>query len=311
MKAVRIHAFGGPEVLTLEEAPTPAPGADDVLVRILAAGVNPVDYKFRAGGMLRPENLPVILGGDIAGVIERLGPQVMGFTEGEAVYALLPGLRGGYAELAAVPAQDCAVKPQRLSFVQAAAAPMAALTAWQALFDLGDLKEGQRALVHGAAGGVGNFAVQLAKARGATVIATCSRDDFDFVRRLGATEVIDYRGERFEEQVANLDLVLDTQGGETRERSWGVLKAGGILVSTQGAPSNEEAVRRSVRAAGVSVRPNGAQLAQIGRLIDLGQVTLHIDRTYPLSAAADAHARLEHEHVRGKIVLQVAQERSA
>ena len=307
MKAVRIHAFGGPEVLTLEETPAPSPRPDEVLVRVLAAGVNPADYQFRAGSYMRPEDLPVILGGDIAGVIERLGPEVAGFTQGEAVYALLPGLRGGYAELAAVPAQDCAIKPQRLSFLQAAAVPLAALTAWQALFDLGDLKEGQRALVHGAAGGVGQFAVQLAKAREATVIATCSRDDFDFVRRLGATEVIDYRGERFEERVANLDLVLDTQGGETRERSWAVLKAGGILVSTLGAPSNEEAVRHNVRAAGVLVRPNGAQLAQIGRLIDLGQVMPDIDRTYPLSAAAEAQARLEHEHVRGKLVLQVAE----
>ncbi len=306
MKAVRIHAFGGPEVLHVDDLETPAPAEGEVLLRVHAAGVNPVDCKTRSGAYprVKSEKLPFTLGLDVAGVVERCGPEVEDLSEGDHVYAMLPD-GGGYAEYARIPAALCASKPAEADHVHAAAVPLAALTAWQGLFDEGNLQAGEHVLIHGAAGGVGHFAVQLAKARGATISATCSGKDAAFVRGLGADQVVDYRSERFEDRVHDVDLVLDLVAGETQDRSWAVLKRGGTLVSTLAPPSRERVAGKAGRGLHYMARPNGRQLAAIGRLIDGGRVKPAVDSVFPLEAAAAAEQRLETDSVRGKVVLQV------
>ncbi len=307
MKAVRIHQFGGPEVLRLEETPMPEPADGEVLIRVQAASVNPVDYKIRNGGYprVKQDQLPITMGRDVAGVIERCGRAVDGFSPGEAVFALLPQGRGGFAEFVAVTSTDCAKAPERIDATQAAAVPLAGLTAWQGLFDQGDLKGGERVLIHGAAGGVGHFAVQFAKAKGATVIATARGEDRSFLQSLGADEVIDYETGRFEDAVEPVDVVFDLVGGQTQDRSWRVLKAGGAMISTLQAPSPEKAAEHHAKAAHYMAEPNGRELEDIAALIDQGEVTPMIDRIYDLEAAVEAETRLENEHVRGKIVLEV------
>jgi NADPH:quinone reductase-like Zn-dependent oxidoreductase len=306
MKAVRIHEFGGPETLRVEDLPVPEPGAGEVRIRVLAASVNPVDYKMRNGGYLPPDALPLTLGRDVAGVVDAVGDGVDTFSPGDAVFAMLDREHGGYVEFVVQPAANCARQPARLDAIQAAAVPLAGLTAWQGLFDHGGLQAGQRVLVHGAAGGVGHFAVQFAGARGATVFATCSGQDADFVRGLGISEVIDYRSERFEDRVGEVDLVYDLVAGETQDRSWSVLKDGGVLVSTLQEPDQAKAAAKHARGVHYMAQPNGGQLADIARLIDAGEVAPRIDRVFPLDAAAEAETALEKDHVRGKIVLQVA-----
>lgn len=306
MQVVRIHSFGGPEVLALEDLPKPRPGSDEILLRVNAASVNPVDFKIRNGGYLSADKLPLVLGRDLSGVVEQCGRAVASFDVGDAVYAMLTPDRGGYAEFAAVKAADCAAKPKTLDHLHAAAVPLAALTAWQGIFDHGGLTQGQSILVHGAAGGVGHFAVQFAKARGATVYATCSGRDLDFVRSLGVDTVIDYKAQRFEDLVRDIDLVYDLIGGETQDRSWAVLKRGGIIVSTLGEPPKDKAAEHGARGARYTAKPDGAELAEIGRLIDAGKVRVEVGKIFPLRQAAEAEWTLEREHVRGKIVLKVA-----
>jgi NADPH:quinone reductase-like Zn-dependent oxidoreductase len=218
---------------------------------------------------------------------------------------MLPHDRGGYAERVAIPESVCARKPDRLDFVQAAAVPLAALTAWQGLFDQGRLEQGQVVLIHGAAGGVGHFAVQFGRARGAQVIATCGGEDKGFVLSLGARQVIDYKAERFEDAVEKVDLVFDLIGGDTLERSFTVVRPGGTIVSTLQAPNPQKLAERGACGAHYHAQPSGEQLEQIGRMIDSGRVTPAVDRTYPLARAAEAEEWLEHRHVRGKIVLTV------
>ena len=305
MKAVRIHEFGGPETLRVEDLPMPQPGRGEVRIRVMAASVNPVDYKMRNGGYLPREALPLTLGRDVAGLIDSIGSGVQDFLAGESVFAMLDREHGGYVEYVTQTSANCARKPAKLDFIQAAAVPLAGLTAWQGLFDRGGLQAGQRVLIHGAAGGVGHFAVQFARARGATVIATCSGRDADFVESLGAAEVIDYHAERFEDRVQDIDLVYDLIGGETQDRSWAVLKTGGILVSTLKAPDKAKAAARHARGEHYMAQPDGRELAEIARLIDAGQVVPRIDRVYMLDDAAEAEAALEYDHVRGKIVLEV------
>lgn len=271
-----------------------------------ASSVNPVDYKIRNGGYMPEDRLPITLGRDIAGVVSRCGPDVETYRPGDAIYALLPAGAGGYAEFATIPADVCARKPVRLDFVQAAAVPLAALTAWQGLFSQGGLQPGQSVLIHGASGGVGHFAVQFAAVRGATVIATCRGEDRAFVRGLGATTVVDYKTQDFRDAMRRVDLVLDLVGGEARDRSWDVLRDGGLLVSTLGEPDQAKAVEHNAMGLGYLTEPNGAQLAEITRLIDDGRVMPHIDQVFPLDHSGDAERRLEEEHVRGKVVLQVA-----
>ena len=222
MKGIWIRAFGGPEVLSLEDTPSPEPTDGEVLVRILAASVNPVDYKIRQGGYppVGDDKLPLILGRDVAGVVDRIGPGGDAFPVGDEVFAMLPLDRGGYAEFVAVRAEVCARQPEGADVVHAASAPLAGLTAWQGLFDHGGLQAGQTVLIHGAGGGVGHLAVQFARASGATVIATGRSEDHDLLKGLGAAEVIDYQSQSFETQVPEVDVVFDLVGGQTQERSW-------------------------------------------------------------------------------------------
>jgi NADPH:quinone reductase-like Zn-dependent oxidoreductase len=309
MKAVRFHEYGGPEVLKYEDAPKPEPAAGEVLVRVHAAGINPLDWKIRAGFLkeMWPYPLPLILGWDLSGVVEANGSGASRFQAGDEVYSRPDiGRDGAYAEYIAVREEELALKPKMLDHVNAAAVPLTALTAWQALFDQGGLQAGQTVLIHAAAGGVGSFAVQLARWKGARVIGTASAKHHDYLKGLGCDQAIDYTSVRFEDAVRDVDMVLDTQAGETRARSWSVIKKGGILVSTLGPPpSEEEAAARGVRSALFLVRADAKQLEEIAGLIDSGAVKVHVDAVFPLAEAARAHALSAGNHVRGKIVLQV------
>jgi len=304
MKAVRIHRFGGPEVLQLDEIDKPAPVGDKLLIRVVAASVNPVDYKIRKGGypMVKDSDLPATLGRDVAGVIQTAGG---GFEAGDEVYAQLDWADGAYAEYALCAPVGMAPKPASLDMTTAAGVPLAATTAWQALFDHGGLKAGQRVLIHGGSGGVGGFGVQFAKAKGAYVIATASGDGVRMARDYGADEVVDYKTQRFEDVAKDLDLVFDLIGGETQDRSFDLLKRGGALISIVQAPDKDRLAKAGLKGERCIVKPNGGQLRQIGALIDAGKVKVVIAKTYPLAQAADAHRFLEDKHPLGKVVLTV------
>jgi NADPH:quinone reductase-like Zn-dependent oxidoreductase len=310
MQAVRMHEYGGAEVLRHEDAPRPDPGPGEVLVRVHGAGLNPIDWKVRAGFLRKyiPHSLPLVPGWDVSGTVEWPGPKVGRVQHGDEVYTRLDVRRdGAYAEYVAVPSQDLARKPRTIDHLHAAAVPLAGLTAWQALFDAGhaQLAEGQTLLVHGGAGGVGHFAVQLGKWRGARVIATGSTGNEGFLRELGADLFIDHTRDRFEDIARDVDVVLDTVGGETLQRSWGVVRAGGALVSTVERPSAEEAERRGVRAGLISTQTNVDHLNELGALIDAAKVRPVVSRILPLGQARKAHETLEAGHVRGKLVLDV------
>jgi NADPH:quinone reductase-like Zn-dependent oxidoreductase len=306
MKAIRIHEYGGRETLRYEDAPVPEPKAGELLVRVKAAGVNPVDVHVREGRLkeLLGHELPLIPGWDASGVIEAVGEGVSKFDVGDAVFARpVTARQGTYAEYAVIHEGEAAFKPQTLDHIRAAAVPLAALTAWQALFEAGKLSEGQIVLIHGAAGGVGHFAVQFAMRAGARVLATASARNQEFVRRLGADEVIDYEAARFEEAVDDVDIVLDTVGGETQERSFGVLKEHGRLISVVGEPSQVLATAKNVRAQLLVARPDGELLAEICKMLDRGEVAPTIEVVLPLAEARRAHELIESGHTRGKIVL--------
>ncbi|MEW5980164.1 MAG: NADP-dependent oxidoreductase [Acidobacteriota bacterium] len=308
MKAVRIHEYGGPEVLRYEEIPRPSPGPGELLIRVHAAGVNPADWKIRQGYAKEflKHSLPLILGWDVSGVVEAVGLEVTGWKEGAEVYSFPDILRdGAYAEYIVVRASAVALKPRCVDHVQAAAIPLAALTAWQALFDAGGLVADQKVLIHGAAGGVGSFAVQLAKWKGGHVIGTASARNQVFLRGLGADEAIDYGAVRFEDVVRGVDVVFDTVGGGTLKRSWRVLKKGGILVSIAGQPSGEEAARAGVREAFVFCQRNAAQLAELAKLVDTGRLRPIVETVLPLAEARRAQELSQTGHTRGKIVLRV------
>jgi NADPH:quinone reductase-like Zn-dependent oxidoreductase len=306
MKAIRIHETGKPACLREECVPEPEPAADEFLVRVHAAGVNPVDTKIRAGNFARfHPMLPAVIGRDISGTIVGAGRNASGFSIGEAVFGLLDYDRGAYAELVLASSRELARKPAALTHRVVAALPVAALTAWQALFEHGKLRGGKRVLIHGASGGVGHLAVQFAVWCGAAVYATCRGDDREFVGELGATGALDYRTARFEKEMEEIDLVLDLIGGETRHRSWQTLKPGGILVSTLPEPTPPDG-RTDVSGREVVVYGSSEQLAAIASLVAAGQVKVCIDHEFMLSAAAAAHDHLEREHVRGKIVLLVS-----
>jgi NADPH:quinone reductase-like Zn-dependent oxidoreductase len=307
MKAVRIRSFGGPEVLELADIEKPEPKDGEVLIKVRAASVNPVDYKTRSGAypVVKQSQLPRVLGRDVAGEIELCGRAVRNFREGDTVYAMLDGGPGGYAEYVTVEAGLVAPKPGQLDYRAAAAVPLAGLTAWQGLFDHGHLQAGQRVLIHGGAGGVGHLAIQFAKARGATVATTVASQDIDFVKHLGADQVIDYTRERFEDEVRDMDLVLDLIAGETQERSWTVLKEGGTMISSLAPPSETKAREHRARAAHFVAHPDRAELIEIGRLIDDGRVHPHVSAVFELKEAAEAQVQLERHHAQGKVVLQM------
>jgi len=308
MKAVRIHAYGGPEVLVYEDAPRPVPGAGEVLVKVYATSVNPVDRSTRAGhlqGMVHFE-LPLTLGLDLAGVVEAIGEGVTTVAVGDAVYGFSNMMRqGAYAEYTVVSAGEIAPTPASVDFETAASVPLAGLAAWQGLFDIGGLQAGQTVLVHGV-GGVGSFAVQFARAKGARVLATEGSDKLALLRDLGVTEAIDYTTTRFEDVARDMDVVFDTVvGGQLTERSFAVLKPGGIYVTPAGQPDPEAAGARGVRASGMLTQANPADLTEIASLIDAGTVKPVVSTVLPLAEARRAHELLEAGHTRGKIVLRV------
>jgi NADPH:quinone reductase-like Zn-dependent oxidoreductase len=311
MKAVRIHEYGGPEVMRYEDAPRPEPAPGEVLIRVHAAGTNPVDWKTRAGrgvaGRLT-DPFPFITGWDVSGVIEAVGSADLPYQPGDAVYGMLrfPALGSAYAEYVTAPVEHVDSKPSALSHVEAAALPLVALTAWQALFEAAELSADQTILIHAAAGGVGHVAVQLAKWKGATVIGTASGRNADFLRGRGVDQFIDYQTTRFEEVVSGVDAVLDPLAGEIRERSWPVIRPGGVLVSIQGAASEERAAEYGVRLRRVLVRPEADQLRAISGLVEAGDLRPEVSHVLPLADAAQAHELLETGHTRGKIVLKVA-----
>jgi NADPH:quinone reductase-like Zn-dependent oxidoreductase len=308
MKAVRIHTHGGPETLVYEDAPRPTPLTGEVLIRVRAASVNPVDWKIRDGYGKEMFNhqMPLILGWDVAGTVEAIGPEVEKFKLGDPVYGYISLLRdGAYAEFAIAKQEEIALKPASLDFVQAAAVPVGALTAWQALFDTAKLQENQKVLIHAASGGVGSMAVQLAKAKGAYVIGTASARNADFVRELGVDEFIDYQSTPFETVVHDVDVVLDTIGSDTQVRSFGVLRKDGFLVSIVELPSPELTTQHGVRSAMLPAQPNAAQLNEITELIDSGKLKPFVETVLPLSEARQAHEMSQSGRTRGKIVLQV------
>jgi NADPH:quinone reductase-like Zn-dependent oxidoreductase len=299
MKAVRMHAFGGPEVLEYEDVETPRIGPRDVLLRIEAVAVNPADWKFRAGRLGIPSPLPRTPGFDVSGVIEVTGTDVHGFEAGDEVYGRISG--GGYAQYATVPANDLVRKPPSVDHIHAASVITPGLTAWQALDTLG-LLPGDTILIHGAGGAVGSIAVQLATLRGIRVVATASSADEAYVHELGALRVIDYKNERFEELVHGVDGVLDVIGGETQARSWPVLRPGGVLVSTVGPvrppPTND------VRGLSIVMRPNRDQVEEIVHMLEDGSLIIRIAEVLPLEEARRAHEDAERHLVHGKIILE-------
>jgi NADPH:quinone reductase-like Zn-dependent oxidoreductase len=308
MKAVCIYSYGGPGVLVYEDAPRPHPGDGEVLVRVHAAGINPVDWKIREGHLKERlhHTLPLVLGWDVSGVVEALGPGLTRLKVGDEVFSRPDISRdGAYAEFIVIKESELAPKPKSIDHVHAAALPLAGLTAWQSLFDAGGLSAGQRVLIHAAAGGVGNLAVQLAKWKGAHVIGTASARNHDFLRKLGVDQVVDYQTVRFEEAVQAVDVVFDTMGGDIQERSWKVLKRGGILISIASPPSAEIAAAHGVRQAFVFAQPNAAQLAELAKLADADKLKAIVETILPLSDATRGQELSERGHTRGKIVLRV------
>ncbi len=335
MKAIRLHEHGGPEVLRYDEVPIPEPRSGEVVVRVHAVGVNPPDWYLRDGlTNLPPEtrpkfSLPVIPGTDVSGVVEAVAADVDGLTVGDEVFGLLrfPSFDGSaYAEYVAAPASDLARKPAGIDHIHAAGTPMAGLTAWQFLIELGHdhpspfqaaqhrpmaLNADTTMLINGAAGGVGHFALQLAKWKGAQVIAVASGAHESFLRDLGADQFIDYTKNRPEELAHDVDLVLDTVGGRDSSRFLRTIQRGGALYPVFfGDYDDEETARLGVTVSGTQVRSNGAQLAELGRLLDEGTVRVAIDSTFPLADARAAHERAARGHIQGKIVLTVARERA-
>ena len=308
MKAIQIHEFGGPEVLKFEDAPKPKPQPDEVLIKVFATSVNPVDWKIRKGRAKGkfPVKFPLIPGWDVSGEIEEVGSNIVNFRKGDEVYSRPdPAKNGTYAEYVVVKANLVNEKPKSIDHERAAAVPLAGLTAWQALFDHGDLQKGEKVLIQGASGGVGTFAVQFAKWKGAYVIGTASEKNIDFVKQLGADAVIDYKNEKFENKVKDVDLVLDLVGGNVQERSLKVIKKGGRLVTTVQPQNQEEAKEKNIRIEGFLTQSVPEELEQIKQLIDSGKVKPVVSKIMPLKDAAKAQELSEEGHPRGKIVLQV------
>jgi NADPH:quinone reductase-like Zn-dependent oxidoreductase len=307
MLAIRVHRFGGLDALVTEDVPQPDPGAGEVLLRVKAAGVGPWDAWIRAGRSVLPQPLPLTLGSDVSGIVERVGPGVSQFEPGDEVFgATNAQFTGGYAEYAVASAAMLARKPPRMGFTEAASVPVVACTAWQMVFEYGEVDATKRVLVHGGAGNVGAYAVQFARRAAQEVTATTPADSAALVHALGAHTVLDGRRSRFDEVLTGLDVVLDTVGGDMQERSFAVLKPGGVLVSAVSTPSQQEAARHGVRALFFLVDVSSQRLERIAALIEGGDVTTSVGDVLPLSDARLAHEMLEgRPHKRGKIVLSV------
>jgi NADPH:quinone reductase-like Zn-dependent oxidoreductase len=307
IRKVRIHRFGGPDVLQIDNVEPSLPDALQVLVSVKAASINPVDFKIRNGQYpaVKEDRLPYTPGRDASGIIEKCGAQATQFKIGDEVLGMVGIAGGGYAEKVVLDQQAIARKPQLIDHVHSAAIPLAGQTAWQGLFRHGQLKSGQSVLIHGGSGGVGHFAIQFAKAKGARVLTTVSTANVEFARGLGADVVIDYKTQHFEDHAQDLDMVFDLIDGETRERSWKLLKRGGVLVSTLTEPSQDTALRYGVRALRYTVEANGGELAEITDLVVSGKVRPHVEKTFRLEEAAKAMALVEHGGSVGKIVLSL------
>ena len=312
MKAVRAHHRGGPEQLVFEQAPRPESARGEVLVAVHAASITPDELTWEdtwteQHGPDRRDRTPIIPSHELSGVVATLGPGVAGIEVGDEVYGLIPFVRdGAAAEFVSVPADVLAGKPTTVDHDAAASIPLAALTAWQALVDHATLRAGQQVLVHGAAGGVGSFAVQIAADLGARVTATARAADRAFVRGLGAADVVDYEHDRFENRIADVDVVIDPVGGPTQARSWSVLRPGGVLVSVAAAPDPDQAARRSARGVFFVVEPDRGQLETIAGLVDDDRITPIVDHVMPLAETRAAYESLRTRHRQGKVVLHVA-----
>jgi len=309
MKAIVAHEYGGPDVLKYEDVPLPEPKENEILVRVIASGVNPADPLILNGKYAKEfgTHLPLVLGYDMAGVVVRVGAKVTKLRVGDPVYAyLLWG--GGWAEYCISNEGESAIKPKSFGFIDASAVPLAALTAWQALIDIGKIENGQTVLIHGGSGGVGSFAIQIAKAHGARVIATASTANQDVLKQLGAEVAIDYTKQKFEEIAHDVDLVLDPVGRDTLARSYGVIKKGGIVVTIVSRCDQAELKKHEIRGASLSSHPDSGELGEITKLIDGGKIKPIVTEVLPLTDAAKADAQAETHHTRGKIVLKIADE---
>jgi NADPH:quinone reductase-like Zn-dependent oxidoreductase len=307
MKAARIHSFGGPDVITIDDVPTPAPGESEVLVRVAAAGVGPWDALIREHQGEVDISLPIALGSDLAGVVESVGAGVTQFKQGDEVYgATNKSFCGAYAEYAVAKADMIAVKPKSLDFLAAASVPVIGVTAWQMLFEYAQLKSGQSVLIHGGGGNVGAYAVQLASSAGLKIFATAGPADIEYVRGLGADAVIDYRTTRFEDVVTPVDAVLDTVGGDTQRRSFAVLKAGGILVSAVSPVPEQLPQPEGLRSVFFLVDVTTTRLNLLSEMFDSGKLGAQVGSVLSLEDVRSAHQMLAGApHKRGKILLRI------
>ena len=309
MKAIVMHEYGGPEVLKYEEVPRPEPKDNEVLVRMIATGVNPVDALIRSGKYAKffGTTLPLVPGYDIAGIVEKTGTKITKLKAGDPIYAYVMW-GGGYADYAVATEGEAAAKPKSITFVEAAGVPLAALTAWQALIDTAKLTAGQTVLIHGGSGGVGSFAIQIAKARGAKVIATASTPNQDLLKQLGSDVAIDYTKTKFEDVAKDVDVVLDSVGKDTLARSYGVVKKGGFIATLVAEPDQAELDKHGIRGAPISVKPNSDELMEITKLIEEKKIKPVVSQVLPLTEAVKAQEQAATHHTRGKIVLKVADE---
>ncbi len=312
MKAIVVHEYGGPEVLKNEDWPRPEPKENEVLVRVIASGVNPADPLIVSGKYAKQfgTHLPLIPGYDIAGVVEKTGAQITKLKIGDPIFAfVLWG--GGWAQYAVATEGEAALKPKSIGYVEAAAVPLAALTAWQALIDSAKLSAGQTVLIHGGSGGVGSFAIQIAKARGAKVIATTSTANQDLLKQLGADVAIDYTKTKFESVAKNVDVVLDPVGRDTLARSYAVVKKGGVVVSLVSGLDQKELDKYGIHGVPLAAKPNADELAEIGKLIDEKKIKPIVSQVLSLTDAVKAEEQAETHHTRGKIVIKIADEPGA
>ncbi len=310
MKAVVVHEFGGPEVMKYEDVPRPEPKEDEILVRVMAAAVNPVDSYVRQGMLAKHgmDKRPAIIGYDISGVVEKTGANAKKFKAGDKVYSYLSVMRGGgYAEFAIAKESETALKPKNIDFEEAAAVPLAATTAWQSLVDEAKLNVGQTVLIHGGSGGVGSFAIQIAKARGAKVIATASTAHQDLLKQLQVNQAIDYTTTKFEDMVKDVDVVLNCVRAEALARSYGVVKKGGIIVSITDEPDQTECAKHGIRGSRLGAHPDANVLEELTKLIEAGKMKPIVSQTLPLADASKAHQQIETHHTLGKIVLKVTE----
>lgn len=310
MKAARFTNYGGPEIIEIDEVPQPLPSKNQVLIEVHAAAINPFDYKVRRGYMkdAMPLKLPLTIGGNLSGVIKEVGTDVTDFKIGDAVFGqsyAFGGGSGAIAEYAVANAENIAIKPKSINYLAAGSLPLVGVSAIQALEQHINLQKGQKILIHGGAGGIGSIAIQLAKHLGAFVAATVSSEDVEFVKSLGADEVIDYTKEKFEEKLSGFDAVYDTVGGDTTDRSFKVLKKGGVLVSMLGEPNKDLAGEYKVKVIGQNTQTNSKNLSRLATIVDQGIIKPQIDKVFPLDQTKQAFQYAETGHTRGKVVISI------